>query len=100
MTWSSFIKVCRDTASVGRDLLALLFTPVVTIIGVWLICILAYGAWTADTQTQRINFLGGLAIGFATLIGLGGQWFQRNRIDHLKVSSPAGNVEIQTEEDK
>jgi hypothetical protein len=77
-------------ASAGRDIFALFFTPVLTVLLVWLICILAYGAWAADTQAQRINYLGGLAIALAVLIGLGGQWFQRNRLEALKAQGPGG----------
>lgn len=77
-------------ASAGRDVFALLFTPVLTILLIWLIFILAYGAWEADTQGQRINYLGALSICLAVLIGLGGQWFQRNRLEKLKVSGPGG----------
>ena len=87
-------------ASAGRDVFALLFTPVLSIILVWLICILAYGAWEADTQAQRINYLGALSIALAVLIGLGGQWFQRNRLEKLKVSGPGGFAgEIETQAD-
>ena len=82
----------------SKDTFALLFTPVVTVILVWLICILAYGAWEADTQGQRIGFLGALAIVLAVLIGLGGLWLQGRGIDRVKVSGPAGSsVEIDTE---
>jgi len=77
-------------ASAGRDVFALLFTPVLSVILVWLICILAYGAWEADTQAQRINYLGALSIALAVLIGLGGQWFQRNRLNALKAQGPGG----------
>ncbi|MBI1405717.1 MAG: hypothetical protein GC145_06280 [Caulobacter sp.] len=87
-------------ASAARDVLALLFTPVATLICIWLICILAYGAWAADTQALRIQFLGGLAILFAILVGLGGQWFQRNRLEKLKVTGPGGfSGEIDTDAD-
>lgn len=77
-------------ASAGRDVFALFFTPVLSAILVWLICILAYGAWGADTQAQRINYLGALSIALAVLIGLGGQWFQRNRLNALKAQGPGG----------
>lgn len=88
-------------ASAARDVLALLFTPVVTLLAVWLICILAYGAWQADTQAQRINYLGALAILLVVLIGLGGQWFQRNRLERLKVQGPGGiSGEIETQADQ
>lgn len=77
-------------ASAGRDVFALFFTPVLSVILIWLICILAYGAWEAETQAQRINFLGALSIALAVLIGLGGQWFQRNRLNALKAQGPGG----------
>lgn len=86
----SFWQGCRDFASAGRDVLALLFTPVVTGICCWLISILAYGAWAAETQEQRINYLGALAIVSIVLVGFGGQWFQRNRLEKLKFTGPAG----------
>lgn len=87
-------------ASAGRDVFALLFTPVLTILLIWLIFILAYGAWEADTQGQRINYLGAVSICLSILIGLGGQWFQRNRLEKLKVSGPGGfGGEIETQAD-
>jgi hypothetical protein len=76
--------------SAARDVLALFFTPIVTAILIWLIVILAYGAWEAKTQELRINYLGALAISFSVLIGLGGQWFQRNRLNTLKFNGPGG----------
>lgn len=96
---SGFDRV-KAWASAARDVFALLFTPVLSVILVWLVCILAYGAWGADTQAQRINFLGALSIALAVLIGLGGQWFQRNRLEKLKVSGPGGfGGEIETQAD-
>lgn len=95
MIWPDKIKLW---ASAARDILALMFTPVVTVLVVWLICILAYGAWAAETETQRINYLGAVAILLAILIGLGGQWFQRNRLDKLKFTGPGGfGGEVETE---
>lgn len=92
------IDQIKGWASAARDVFALLFTPVLTVLLVWLICILAYGAWAADTQAQRINYLGALSICLAGLIGLGGQWFQRNRLEKLKVSGPGGfGGEIETQ---
>lgn len=96
----SFADRVKAWASAGRDVFALFFTPVMSVILIWLICILAYGAWEADTQAQRINFLGALSIALAVLIGLGGQWFQRNRLEKLKVSGPGGfGGEIETQAD-
>jgi len=43
-------ETVKDWASAARDVLALLFTPVVTLIAGWLICILAYRPWAEGTQ--------------------------------------------------
>ncbi len=90
----------RDGASAARDVLALLFTPVVTIIAAWLICILAYGAWATETQAQRIHYLGAVGLLAVVLVGLGGQWFQRNRLERLKLTGPGGfGGEVETAPD-
>jgi hypothetical protein len=90
----------RAAASAARDVLALLFTPVITLLVIWLVCIFAYGAWTADTQPLRLHYLGGALIGLVGLVGLGGQWFQRNRLKELKVRGPGGiGGAIETEAD-
>ncbi len=94
MAWPDIIKAW---ASAARDVLALLFTPVVTVLAIWLICILAYGAWHANTQVTRIHYLGAVAILLVVLVALGGQWFQRNRLERLKVQGPGGiSGEIET----
>ena len=88
----------KEWASAARDVLALLFTPVVTLIAGWLIYILAYRPWAEGTQEQRINYLGAVAIIAVVLVGFGGQWFQRNRLEKLKLSGPGGfGGEIETE---
>jgi hypothetical protein len=85
----SFNKI-KAFASAMRDLLALAFTPVVTFISIWLIAILAYGNWTTDTQQLRLNYIGIISIISIVLVGLGGQWFQRNRLTALKGTGPGG----------
>jgi hypothetical protein len=80
----------KSAASAARDVLALLFTPVVTAIACWLIAILAYGAWAENTQLKRLDYLGALAMVALVLVGLGGQWFQRTRLEKLKVQGPGG----------
>jgi hypothetical protein len=79
-------------ASAARDVLALLFTPVSTIISVALIGVLAgwWGGWTPETQRARISWLGALAVIYAVGVFLGGNWFQRNRLESLKFSGPGG----------
>jgi hypothetical protein len=85
----SFNRI-KAFASAMRDLFALAFTPVVTVMSIWLICILAYGNWTADTQQQRLNYIGAISIIAIILVGVGGQWFQRNRVTALKGTGPGG----------
>lgn len=80
----------NDFSSAIRNLLALAFTPVVTGISIWLIAILAYGHWDHNTEEQRIYFIGVIAILNSVLVGLGGQWFQRNRLAGLKGTAPGG----------
>jgi hypothetical protein len=79
-------------ASAARDVLALLFTPVSTLISFTLIAVLAGWCvkWTVETQAARINWLGALAVIYAVGVFLGGQWFQRNRLESLKFSGPGG----------
>lgn len=89
----------KDFASAARDVLALCFTPVVTCIAVWLIWILAYWPWTSDTEVQRINYLGALAIIAIVLVALGGQWFQRNRLAGLKATGLGGSFDVTTAPD-
>jgi hypothetical protein len=91
----------KSFANAARDVFALFFTPIMTVILCWLIVILAYGAWAADTQGQRINFLGFLALSLAGLVGLGGQWFQRSRVKSLQVDAPGGlGGKIETEQEE
>lgn len=88
--WAAFCAGLRDFASAGRDIFALLFPPICTAMGCWLICILAYGAWTADTQPLRIHYLGALALAALGLVALGGLWLQRKTLGRLKISGPGG----------
>jgi hypothetical protein len=95
------VKLTRETASNLRDWLALAFTPVVTVISVGLVAILTWGPWAADTQKQRLDYIGPIAIAAIIIVGLGGQWFQRNRLEALKFTAPGGfGGEVSTEEEK
>lgn len=88
----------RPWASAVRDLMALLFTPVVTGLLVWLVCILAYGGWGAGSEGVRLHYLGAAMILLCVLVGLGGQWMQRNRVERLSLRGPGGfGGEIETE---
>jgi len=93
----------RDWASAGRDVLALLFTPVNTAVSVFLICILAgwFTQWGQPTEIERIRLLGVIAVIYAMLVGFGGQWFQRNRLEKLKFSAGkdgiSGEVDAEAE---
>lgn len=82
-----------------RDILALGFTPVMSIFLAWLICILTYFGWAEDTQAQRIHYLGALALSLAGLVGLGGMWFQRTRVEQIDIKGPGGiGASIRTED--
>lgn len=88
----------RAWASVARDLMALLFTPVVTGVLAWLVCILAYGRWGPGSEGLRLHYLGAALILLCVLVGLGGQWMQRNRLERLSLRGPGGfGGEIETE---
>lgn len=84
----------KAKASAARDILALLFTPVVTMLLIWLICVLAYGSWTNNVETIRLHYLGAVCIILASLVGLGGQWFQRQRVANLKVAAFGATVDL------
>ena len=87
-------------SGVWRDRLALGFTPAVSVFLAWLICILAYQGWAADTQTQRIHYLGALSLALAGLMGLGGMWFQRTRVENIEIKGPGGiGASLRTEDD-
>jgi hypothetical protein len=95
------MRLTRETASTLRDWLALAFTPVVTAISVGLISILTWGPWTAETQKQRLDYIGPIAVISIIIVALGGQWFQRVRLEKLSVSGPGGlGGEIETEADR
>jgi hypothetical protein len=97
MKWPDRIK---DWASAVRDAFGVLFTPVVTVLAGVLVWIFAWGAWDADTEPQRLNYLGAALIMSVALVGLGGQWLQRTRVERLKGSGPGGlGFEIETEEE-
>lgn len=92
----------RAWASAARDLMALLFTPVVTGVLAWLVCILAYGRWGAGSEGLRLHYLGAALILLCVLVGLGGQWMQRNRLERLSLRGPGGiggDVETEAEAD-
>jgi hypothetical protein len=93
------IEKAKQLASLGRDFLALLFTPVVTGVAIWLIAILAYWNWTPSTEAQRINYLGAIAIISIVLVALGGQWFQRNRLAGLKATGLGGSFDLEVAAD-
>jgi hypothetical protein len=88
------------SASAARDVLALLFTPMVTILAVWVICIIAYGEWSTNVETVRIHYLGALCVVLVSLVGMGGQWFQRNRVSALKVTAFGAAVDLANSADE
>jgi hypothetical protein len=93
-------ELVKEWASAARDVLALLFTPVATVISATVIAIMAGWCvtWTVESELARINWLGSIGVIYAVLVGLGGQWFQRNRLEKLKLSGPGGfGGEIETE---
>lgn len=89
----------RLWASVARDWFALFYTPLMTVQGWVLIAILADGKRTISDQ--RVAAIATLAYITTILVGLGGMWFQRNRLEALKFSAPGGfGGEVSTEEEK
>jgi hypothetical protein len=83
-----------------RDILALLYTPILTGLAVWLIWSFMYGPWSPQSETLRLTALGFTLGGYVVLQGLGGLWLQRRGIDSVKVQGPGGSsVEIGTEAD-
>jgi hypothetical protein len=91
----------KDWSSAGRDVLALGFTPIIWATSVAMICLIAYGPFTASTEASRVNGLVAIAVLYSALTGLGGMWFQRTRLEKLKFSGPGGTGgEIETGEEK
>lgn len=82
------------TREEARDWAAILYTPVLTVGGAWLISVIVWGGWPADTAEQRLNFLGWTLIGLLFLIALGTFFLQRRTVN-LKAETPAGSVEIE-----
>ncbi len=83
-----------------RDILALLYPPILTGLAVWLTWSFRSGRWTPQRETLRLTALGFTLGGYVVLQGLGGLWLQRRGIDSVKVQGPGGpSVEIGTEAD-
>lgn len=102
MTWRTFGAGCaafiRAVLELGRDTLALLYTPVLTVIACWLIWSFMYGPWSAKSETLRLTALGFTLGGYVVLQGLGGLWLQRRSIESVTVRGPGGSeVAIDTE---
>jgi cbb3-type cytochrome oxidase subunit 3 len=78
---------------VARDWSAIGSAPVVTLIAVWLICILAYAAWPADTAEQRLHYLGWLAILTVLLLAYCVFFYQRRTIN-ARVETRLGSIDL------
>jgi len=94
------IAVCKRLLDLARDLLALLYTPILTAIACWLIWSFMYGPWSAQSESLRLTALGFTLGGYVVLQGLGGLWLQGRGIGSVKVQGPGGSsVEIETQSD-
>lgn len=80
----------RDEA---RDWAAILYTPVLTVLGAVLAFAFIYGPWPPETAQQRLTFLGWTLIGLMGLIALGTLFLQRRMMD-VKVKTAAGEFEL------
>lgn len=83
-----------------KELLALAFTPVCTLIALWLIWSFMYGPWTIESERLRLIALGCTLGGYVVLQGLGGLWLQGRGIDRVSVKGPGGfEAEVDAERD-
>lgn len=88
----SLAKV-KAAADVARDWAAIGSAPVVTLLLVWLICILTYVAWPPDTAAQRIHYLGALGILTAVLLGYCVFFYQRRSVN-ARVETRLGSIDL------
>lgn len=88
----------RTAADVARDWAALLYTPVLSLYAAWLTTIIAFGAWSARVEAQRLGFLGAGLIGALCLIGLGTLFYQRRPTPSIRARTAAGELEITSRE--
>lgn len=87
------LATLKAAADVARDWAAIGSAPVVTSIAVWLICILAYAAWPADTAEQRLHYLGWLAILTVLLLAYCVFFYQRRTIN-ARVETRLGSIDL------
>jgi hypothetical protein len=87
------LATLKAAADVARDWSAIGSAPVVTLIAVWLICILAYAAWPADTAEQRLHYLGWLAILTVLLLAYCVFFYQRRTIN-ARVETRLGSIDL------
>ena len=92
------LKRLHEWLGFARDLAALLFMPMVSLMASAVVFLLMmFFAEHADPLVVRmvVQFLGWTLMGLVTLLGLGLLWTQRRNIPDIKITTPGGlSVEL------
>lgn len=93
------LKRILDWLDVGRSLAALLFIPVVTLLGIGLVLILwlsfpKLSGGDISVLLEIVKWFGMTLVGTLALIGGGMLWLQRRDLPDLSIQTPWGSATI------